>query len=297
MALSDNMRGAVLMMVAMTAFTVNDVLLKGLSGDLPIMQVIFLRGVLTSVLLGVAAWRMGVLKLAIPRRDRGLIALRCLGEAGAAWFFLSALYHMPIANLSAILQALPLVVTLGCAVVFGDPVGWRRLTAILAGFVGVLLIVRPGAEDFSLYSMYGVATVLCSAVRDMATRRLSQAVPSLTVTFFTSVAVMLMGLVLGLTQDWGTPTTNEMLTIVAAGCLVIGAYLSVIMSMRVGDIAFVAPFRYAGLVVAIILGLLVFGDFPDPLTWIGSGIVVASGLFSFWRERRLAIPRKPVPPR
>ncbi|KAA9004787.1 DMT family transporter [Histidinibacterium aquaticum] len=297
MAMSDNLKGAGLMMTAMAGFTLNDVCIKALAGDLPLMQVIFLRGVLTSSLIAIAAWWMGALSFAIPPADRRLIAIRCVAEAAAAWFFLTALYHMPIANLTAILQALPLVVTLGAALVFGEQVGWRRMTAILAGFTGVLLIVRPGTEVFSIYSVLGVLTVLCAAVRDLVTRRLSRDVPSLTVTLFTAIAVAMLGLVLGLREDWQMPNAREASLIGGAALLVLGAYLTIIMAMRVGEISFVAPFRYTGLLVAIVAGLIVFGEFPDLLTWVGSGIVVASGLFAFWRERRLSLPRPRVPPR
>jgi len=295
--LSDNMRGALLMVVAMTAFTLNDALLKLLSGQVPLFQVIAVRGLLTSAMIGVLAWRMGALRFDIPRRDRLLIALRCLAEAAAAYFFLTALFNMEIANVTAILQALPLAVTLGSALVFGEQVGWRRMTAILVGFCGVLLIVRPGLEGFTVYSLYGLATVFCAMVRDLVTRRLSTAIPSLTVTFFTAVSVTALGVVLGLGTDWAPLGPREAGLIAGASVLIIGAYLTIIMAMRAGDISFVAPFRYTGLVVAIIAGVALFGDWPDLLTWVGSAIVVGSGLFAFWRERRLAVPRPRVPPR
>lgn len=294
---SDNTRGALLMVIAMTAFTLNDALLKLLSGQVPLFQVIAVRGLLTSAMIGVLAWRMGVLRFDIPRRDRLLIALRCLAEAAAAYFFLTALFNMEIANVTAILQALPLAVTLGSALVFGEQVGWRRMTAILAGFCGVLLIVRPGLEGFTVYSLYGLATVFCAMVRDLVTRRLSTAIPSLTVTFFTALAVTALGVLLGLGTEWVPLGLREAGLIGGASVLIIAAYLTIIMAMRAGDISFVAPFRYTGLIVAIIAGVLLFGDWPDLLTWVGSAIVVGSGLFAFWRERRLAVPRPRVPPR
>lgn len=297
MAISDNARGALLMIAAMTGFTANDVCIKAIAGELPLMQVIFLRGVLTSAVLAVAAWRLRALAWPAGGRDRMLIVLRAVSEATAAWFFLTALTHMPIANVTAILQALPLAVTLGAALVFGESVGWRRLVAILAGFGGVMLIVRPGGEAFTIYSLYGVATVFCAMVRDLATRRLSREVPSLTVTLVSAVGVTVLGLVLGLGEDWSVPSPRVAGLIVLAAGLVLLAYLTIIMAMRVGEIAFVAPFRYTGLLVAILLGLVVFGEFPDAATWAGSALVVASGLFAFWRERRLAVPRPRVPPR
>ncbi|QQA42274.1 DMT family transporter [Pelagovum pacificum] len=295
MTLSDNMRGALLMVAAMTCFTLNDACLKSLSDGMSAMQAIFMRGIVTSTLLAIAAWKLGAFSVPVSRHDKGLIVLRCVAEAGAAWFFLTALFHMPLGDLTAILQALPLAVTLGSALVFKEPVGWRRMSAILAGFLGVLLIVRPGSDVFSIYSVYGVATVLCATVRDLATRRLSKEVHTMNVTFWTALIVTLFALVVGFGQEWVRPSAGQLGLIGLAALLVLAAYLTIIMAVRVGEIAFVAPFRYTGLVVAIIAGLVIFGDFPDALTWIGSAIVVGSGLFAFWRERRLAIPRRGIP--
>src|SRR6056297_4103989 len=154
MARSDNLTGAILMMASMASFTINDTFMKALAGDIPLFQVLFLRGIFTTIAVGVVAWWMGVLFARVSRRDAGSIALRMVGEIGAAYFFLTALFNMPIANVTAILQALPLTITLAAALFFGDPIGWRRMSAILVGFAGVLLIVRPGAADFNFYSIY-----------------------------------------------------------------------------------------------------------------------------------------------
>jgi len=124
-----------------------------------------------------------------------------VGEIGAAYFFLTALFNMPIANVTAILQALPLTITLAAALFFGDPIGWRRMSAILVGFVGVMLIVRPGAADFTIYSLYVLAAVGFVTLRDLATRRLSKETPSMLVTFITSTSIMVFFGVASLTID------------------------------------------------------------------------------------------------
>ena len=128
--LTDNTRGALLMMASMAGFTLNDTFMKALSGEMPLFQLIFLRGILTTLAIGAMAWYVGALHLRIPRRDRALITLRMFAEIGSAYFFLTALYNMPLANVSAIMQSLPLVVTLAAALFFGEPLGWRRMTAI-----------------------------------------------------------------------------------------------------------------------------------------------------------------------
>ena len=283
----ENFRGAGLMMVAMAAFTVNDVCIKSLAGELPLMQAIFLRGLLSSFLMFLVARRMGAIRMRFPRRDWGLIALRSTAEIGATFAFLTALYHMPIANVTAILQALPLTVALVAALVFGEPLGWRRMLAIAVGFVGVLLIVRPGAEGFSVYSLYALASVGFVTVRDLAARRLSGAVPSISVALINAMVVTLAGGIASTVQGWEPVEPWQGALLVMAAFFILGGYLASVMVMRMGEISFTAPFRYTGLVWALVLGYLVFGDWPRPLTLLGAGIVVATGLFTLYREAQL----------
>lgn len=299
MARSDNLTGALLMMGAMAAFTVNDAMIKGLSGAVPLFQVMFLRGVLTTVMVAVIAWRMGALSRRLPRADLWPVFWRMVGEIGSAYFFVSALFNMPLANISAIMQALPLTITLAAALFFREPVGWRRMSAILAGFVGVMLIVRPGTEGFTIYSLYGLAAVAFVTLRDLATRRLSRDVPSMLVTLITSFCIMAFFGLASLTGEWAPVDGRAALLIGGASVMIIGGYLCSIMVMRVGEISFVAPFRYTSLIWALILGWVVFGDWPRTITLVGAAIVVASGLFTLYREaqisRRMRVaPRRPL---
>lgn len=286
---SENTRGALLMMASMAAFTLNDTCVKALAGSLPLFQVIFLRGVLTTLLTALLAWRMGAFQGGVPRGDRGLVALRLLAEIASAYFFLMALFHLPLANVTAILQSLPLVVTLSAAVLFREPLGWRRMSAILIGLCGVMLIVRPGTDGFTLYSVYALIAVGFVTMRDLCTRRLSRQTPSMLVTFLTSAAVMLSFGVASVFDSWAPVGVYEGGLIAGAAFFVFLGYLCSIMVMRVGDIAFVTTFRYTGLVWALILGWVVFGDWPAPLTLLGAAIVVGSGVFMLYRERRLAM--------
>ena len=287
--MSDNFKGAALMALSMTAFTANDSAVKLLAGQVPLMQVVFLRGCLTSALIALLAWRMGAFRVSIARRDWGIILFRSAAEGLAAYVFLTALYQMPIADLTAILQALPLAVTLGAALFFGEKVGWRRWAAIGVGFLGVLLIIRPGTEMFTPYALLGVATVIFAAARDLSTRRLSRQVPGIMVTLIAALVVGAMGGVLGLAEDWVRPTPGNLFNIAFASVMVLIAYWAIIQAMRTGDVAVVAPMRYTGLLAAMVAGVVVFGEWPDGLMLAGAAIVVASGLFSFWRERRLGL--------
>jgi drug/metabolite transporter (DMT)-like permease len=295
MVKSPNMRGAGLMMASMIAFTVNDACMKSLSDEVPMFQAIFLRGLATCVFLAFMAWRTGAFKVRIPRRDIGLVAIRSSAEVVAAYFFISALFNMPIANVTAILQALPLSVTLASAVVFREAIGWRRMSAILVGFFGVLLIVRPGAEGFNFYSVYAIFAVLVVTVRDLAARRLSVEVPSMAVALSAAVAVALFSGIASIGSEWVPVSGKAAWQLSGATLFIVGGYLFSVMTMRVGDIDFVAPFRYTSLLCALILGLFVFGEWPDKPTLIGSAIVVATGAFTLYRERRIVRAVEPVP--
>lgn len=288
MALSDNLRGAALMTAAMVAFTCNDAFMKAATATLPVFEAIVLRGILTTLALAVLAWRMGALSLSVPPGDRFWVALRVLGEVSSTYTFLFALKHMQIANLSAILQFLPLAVTLTAALLLGEKIGWRRLSAILVGFVGVMLIVRPGTDGFDRWSALGLLSVAGVVVRDLSTRRISREVPSLTVAFLAALSVTL-GAALALPFTEVAPmSVQNALQIVGASAFIIIGYLTVVMSMRVGEVSIVAPFRYTSLVAAILLGWLFFGQWPDRLTMIGAAIVVATGIYTFYRERKLS---------
>jgi len=284
-----------LMMASMAAYTVNDALMKSLSGEVPLFQVIFLRGCITTLAVAVIAWRMGAFSKRVSRQDTGAICLRVLGEIAGTYFFLTALYHMPMANVTAILQSLPLAITLAAAFVLRESVGWRRMAAVIVGFTGILLIVRPGAEGFSIYALYGLAAVLCLTVRDLATRKLSRDTSSMLVTFATSVSVMSVFGLASLGGEWVALNSAQWQTIFATSILIIAGYLTSIMVVRVGDISFTAPFRYTAILWALALGWFMFGDWPAPIVLLGAGIVVASGIFTLYREARLGRRKRPVP--
>lgn len=283
--MSPNTRGALLMMGSMAAFTVNDAIVKLLGGSLPLFQIITLRGALTSVWVFLLARHLGALHLRFDRRDRVLVAMRCVSEIGATFFFLTALMNMPLANVTAVLQALPLTVTLGAALIFGEPVGWRRMLAIGIGFCGMLLIVRPGPDGFTTHAIYALLAVTCVTARDLITRRMSSHVPSMVVTLATALTVTGLGLVGSLTVSWVPLDLQSGLLVFGASVFVLIGYLCSVMVMRVGEVGFIAPFRYTSLVWALGLGWLIFGNWPDPVTMLGAGLVVATGLFTLFRER------------
>lgn len=288
---NDNLRGVVLMNIAMLAFTLNDTCMKLVSQSMPLFQAITLRGVITTIcLLALAVWQLRGATFAqlLPRgRDGAVVIVRTIAEVMATVTFLVALTHMPLANLSAIMQSLPLAVTLAAALIFHEPIGWRRLLAITVGFGGVLLIVKPGTDGFDFWAMLGLASVAAVVVRDLSTRLISGAVPSVVVAVWAGLSVTVLGFAGALFEGWQPVSMSEVGLIFGASANLIVGYMTVVMVMRAGDIGFIAPFRYMALFWAILLGYLGFGTLPDHWTVFGAAIVVATGIFTLWRERRV----------
>lgn len=287
MQISDNLRGVLAMSLSMMAFTVNDSFMKAVTQSLPLFQTIALRGLIAVAGLALLAAVTGAFRQRLSPSDLRLVALRTLADVLATALFLTALLHMPMANLSAIMQALPLAVTLGAAVIYRERIGWRRLTAILVGFAGVLIIIRPGTEGFDLYALLGLASMLCVMVRDLSVRPLRGHVPSVLVALAAGSGVLAMGLAGTAWQGWQPVAPQQALGIVAAGLFLIIGYLTSVTAMRRGEIGLVAPFRYTSLLWAIGLGWLAFGDLPDGWTIFGAAIVVLAGTFTLLRERAL----------
>lgn len=285
--MSDNIKAAGLMVLSLALLSLNDALIKVVALGLPLAQIVVVRNSVTSLALGFALLRGGR-SLFLSRRDFRLAVVRGIGEIGSAYFYLMGLISLPFANVVAILQSAPLVVTLAAALFMGEKVGWRRLTAILIGFVGVLLIVRPGTEGFNTFTLYTLISVVFVTIRDLATRKLSPQAPALTVTAITSVFVLAFFLILAVQQPWVPMPGWVIVAILFSSAFVLGSYITTIQAMRLGEVAFVSPFRYSSLLWALLIGLLFFGEWPSMATLAGSAIIVGSGLFMLYRERKVA---------
>lgn len=273
------------MAVSMAAFTMNDSITKALSSEMNFGQVMLVRGLFAIVLIAAFAWHQGALRPLQTLLVRP-VALRVIGEIGGTITFMAALVHLPLANTSAIFQALPLAITLGAAVILREPVGWRRWSAIVAGFVGVLIIVRPGLSGFSQYSLIALLSVAFCALRDLATRKIPEKIPSLFITLLTTVTVTAAGgAIIVPLGGWTPPSANALALQALAAVLLLVGYQCVISALRTGDISAVAPFRYSALLWAMMLGYVLFGDVPDAMMVLGASIIVASGLYAFYRER------------
>lgn len=287
MPLSPNLRGAMFMVVSMVTFTSNDAITKFVSESMNMAQVMFMRGLFASIFICFLAWRSGA--FANPRLIvQPLVALRAIAEAAGTVSFLTALANLPIANVAAVLQALPLTVTMGAALFFGESVGWRRWLAVMVGFIGVLIIVQPGLEGFSVYSLSALLCVGFCTIRDLITSKLPPNIPSLLVSCATSIAVTIIGAFLISPMGGWTPMeVSSTLLLMCAAVLLLFGYHFIILSTRIGEMSFIAPFRYSSLLWAIIMGIVVFHEIPDLAMSIGATLVVASGLYTLYRERKV----------
>ena len=273
------------MAVAMAAFTMNDSITKAASLEMNFGQVMLVRGLFAIVLVASFALHQRAMR-SLRTLVMKSVALRGVGEIGGTISFMAAITHLPLANTAAIFQALPLAITLGAALVFGEPVGWRRWLAITAGFIGVLIIVRPGIAGFNQFSLLALVSVAFCSLRDLATRQIPAQIPSLFITLLMTVTVTAAGAVILFPLGGWTPPSGRALGLLAlAAVLVLIGYQCVIMALRSGDISVVAPFRYSALLWAMLLGYLVFGDRPDAMMVTGASIIVGSGLYAFYRER------------
>lgn len=285
--MSDNLRGALLMTLAMAGFALEDMFIKLLSGTIPVGQILVLLGASGAMVFALIARAKHQPLFSADMASRAMI-IRNIGEVVGTVGFVLGFVLASLSTASAILQATPLVVTLGAALFLGAQVGWRRWLAILVGLFGVLLIVRPGMAGFEPASILAVIGVLGLATRDLATR----AAPKHISGFQMSAWAFGLMAPTGVIMMWvmgSTPVMPNGLQMVLLLCtLVVGvvAYYMVVAAMRVGDIPVVTPFRYTRMVFALIVALTVFGERPDALTYIGAAIIVAAGLFTLWRETR-----------
>ncbi|UGV27219.1 DMT family transporter [Rhodopseudomonas boonkerdii] len=285
MPLSPNLRGSLFMAVSMASFSVNDALAKFLTTQMHFSQVMMLRGAFASVLIGMLVLHQGALRslrvlLAAP------VSLRICGEIGGSALFLVAVSSLPLANVTAIVQSLPLVMTCGAVLILGEPVGWRRWLAIAAGFIGVLIIVRPGADGFSQFTLVALLSVGFYAMRDLVTKQIPAQIPTLFVTFLTAIAVALAGATLTLLHgDWIVPSPSVLGLVALAAVMTLIGFQCGILALRVGDVSAVAPVRYSQMLYAMLLGYAIFGDMPDIAMIVGASVIVVSGIYTFHRER------------
>jgi len=283
----ENLRGSALMVLAMAGFALEDMFIKRLAGDLPIGQILVFLGSGGAVIFALGALSRGHRLFSRDLISRPVL-LRNLGELIGTLGFVTAIALTPLASASAILQATPLAVTLGAALFLGEDVGWRRWSAILVGFCGVLMVIRPGLEGFEPASLFAVQAVVGLALRDLATRAVPRTVTSMQLSSYGFATIVPAGaVILWVTGDPVSPSAANWRDIAFALLIGVAAYYAIVAAMRVGEVSFVTPFRYTRLIFALIIAVAVFDEQPDTFTLLGASIIIASGLYTLVRERHL----------
>lgn len=292
---SPNAAGSLWMIAAMAAFALEDAFVKRAALHLPVSEVLLLFGA------GGALMFCGLATLnreSVFNRDAlsRVMRIRFCFELAGRLFYVLALALTPLSSTTAILQAAPIFVVLGAALFFGETVGWRRWTAILIGLIGVLIVLRPAGDSFSLLSLLAVIGMLGFSGRDLASRAAPASLSTNLLGFYGFLTIIIAGALFG---AWDRsplvmPTPPALLALAAAvGCGVF-AYSALMKAMRTGEVATVTPFRYSRLLFGVLLGVVWFEETVDLQMLIGCGVIVGSGLFILWRGNKA---KRDEPPR
>lgn len=295
--MSANSRAALLMILGMALFAVEDLFLKLLSAHLPVPQLLAMFGVLGWLLFCALLRGRG---RRFWTRDLLLwpVILRTLGELVGGFGFVAALSMTDLSSTSAILQALPLALVLGGALFLGETVGWRRWLSVLLGFAGVLMILRPGTDAFQPASLLALIGVAGLALRDLVTRLVPAHVPSDQLSAAAYAMFVPGGVALTLLggQPLQMPGGTQLVQLISAALIGGAGYAAMVAATRAGQASVIAPFRYARLIFALLIAAVVLGERPDGWTLAGAGLIAAAGSYAMWREARLArrAARKPA---
>jgi drug/metabolite transporter (DMT)-like permease len=285
-----NRRGIVAMACAMAAFVANDALVKFVSQSLPSGQLIFIRGLCASVLLLGVAHAMGATRDLGVLLQRKVLARSAL-DAAATMTYLTSLFHLPLGNATAINMATPLFITLFAMLALGERVGLARWLAIATGFLGVLLVVQPRSDGFNAYALLCLGATVLHTARDLSTRTISSRVPSILITVATALAVTLVAGAWSLLQGWKPMAWQHLGLLAGASVFLSVGYYLIVTGMREGEMSVIAPFRYTGLLFALAIGWIVWGDLPNALALTGIALLVGAGLYVLHSERTRTAPQ------
>lgn len=283
----ENIRGAAFMVFAMFCFAVEDALIKLLADAIAVGQVlstICLGGLIAflgwSLFQGDRLWQPAYLDTKV--------VLRSFCDVAGSVMFVTSLTLIPLTTASAVIQATPLVVAMGAAIFLGQGIGWRRWVAIIVGFVGVLIIIRPGMEGFVPATLLAVGGMLGLAMRDLFTRGLTVQLsgPQLATHTFALVVPAGFAVMYAQGQSFIVPDGRQSLILLAAIAVAMTAYLAIVAATRGGNAGIISSFRYSRMIFALIIGFVVFSEIPDTATVIGATIIMASGVYTLWRETK-----------
>jgi drug/metabolite transporter (DMT)-like permease len=278
-----NRRGIAAIVCGMAAFSISDVFTKLVAVAHPLGEVFAVRGVFTAALVGAAMIAMGDWRYWRSALSTGVLA-RSLLDAASSALYVAALVHLSLTDITAILLLSPLIVTIMAVVFFREKVDVRRWLAVLAGFAGVLFIVRPAPASLNAWAIIALGAAIANSLRDVLTRKLDPAIPTTVLTLTSMIALTLVGLGLGISGAW-LPFSAYDYLLLFFGAIFFGlAVYFVALAFRGGEISVVAPFRYTSLLWAGIAGYVAFNEIPDAWSLAGAALIVASGLYVLRRD-------------
>ncbi len=275
------------MIAGMALFALEDALLKGASAHLPIWQILILFGAGGAMIFAAVALLRGANLLHRDVLSRPM-KVRVLFEILGRMFYVLAITLTPLSAATVILQATPLVVVAGAALFFGETVGWRRWSAILVGLIGVVVIIQPTGDSFSALSILAVLGMLGFAGRDLASRAAPATLGTEVLGFYGFLCIIVAGLAYQFWERVPMAALDLNTSLHVGGAILMGtaAYASLMKAMRTGEVSAVTPFRYSRLLFGVGLGVVMFGETLNQTMWIGSALIVASGLYILWRGRK-----------
>ena len=286
----ENLRGIVFMTLSMGGFAIEDVFLKILSERIPVSQILIYVGSLAVFSLGILSKIKKIPILIYDVYSNRLFVIRAISDMIGAILMVTAISLMPLSTVSSILQTLPLLITFGAVLIFREKVGWRRWSAVFIGFVGVILILKPGLGDFQISSFVALLAVSFLALRDLVTRKINKDIHSITIALYAFILTVVGGIIsIPLFGQFVTLTLTQWFVVFAITLFGVFSYLMLVLATRSGDISVISPFRYTRLVFALILAMTILNERPDIFTLLGAALIVASGYYTIRREKVLGI--------
>jgi drug/metabolite transporter (DMT)-like permease len=282
---SDTLIGIAAMTASMLCFNIGDTVFKLMGAAMPVGEMLFIRGIFASLIMFAVCAHAGVLSQ-VPRLFTAKIAIRVIMEALCSVLFFVGLMSLAFADAAAIGQFTPLMVMAGAALFLGEAVGWRRWMSAAVGFVGVLLIIKPGTGAFQPMALVILGSMVCVAARDLVTRLVPKDLPTSLLTASSAVAGMAVGLAMApFERAWISPSASDVAIMAACAATVLGGYAFIIIAVRHGPTAVTSPFRYTYMLFATLSSLIIFHERPDAWSWIGIALIIGSGLYMLHRER------------
>lgn len=286
MIFPSNLRGILSMVVAMGVLIGSDSCMKLALAEMPLFELVLMRGVASVMLCLVLLLALGHGR-DMMRMFNPWVLARGLCEVSANFGFTFAIFHMPIADVTAIAQTCPLLVLLGAKLIWGERLGPSRLVLIGLGITGALLVAQPGTTAASPYAFLGFLTALSAATRDLITRKVPANIPAPVVAFTVLVSLMVVGGAGMLAFETPVmPGSRHVMLMLLAGALMAGGHICIFVAYKIGPVRSVAPFMYSLTLWAVLAGAVLFNDIPNAVAVAGMGLIVLAGLLVIYVDRR-----------